>query len=61
MHEYSTKTTPAFVPADGEASWKSKEASSPHEVRLAPLDTNPVFQYLRDNISTQYFNISFLC
>ena len=25
---------------------KAKEASSPHEVRLAPLDTNPVFQSL---------------
>ena len=23
---------------------KAKEAPSPHEVRLAPLDTNPVFQ-----------------
>ena len=27
---------------------KAKEAPSPHEVRLAPLDTNPVFQSLRD-------------
>ena len=26
---------------------KAKEAPSPHEVRLAPLDTNPVFQNLR--------------
>ena len=26
---------------------KAKEAPSPHEVRLTPLDTNPVFQYLR--------------
>ena len=25
---------------------KAKEAPSPHEVRLAPLDTNPVFQNL---------------
>ena len=25
---------------------KAKEAPSPHEVRLTPLDTNPVFQYL---------------
>ena len=25
---------------------KSEEAPSPHEVRLAPLDTNPVFQSL---------------
>ena len=25
---------------------KTKEAPSPHEVRLAPLDTNPVFQSL---------------
>ena len=27
---------------------KAKEAPSPHEVRLAPLDTKPVFQCLRD-------------
>ena len=25
---------------------KAEEAPSPHEVRLAPLDTNPVFQSL---------------
>ena len=25
---------------------KAKEAPSPHEVRLVPLDTNPVFQSL---------------
>ena len=25
---------------------KAKEAVSPHEVRLTPLDTNPVFQCL---------------
>ena len=25
---------------------KAKEVPSPHEVRLAPLDTNPVFQSL---------------
>ena len=28
---------------------KTKEATSPHEVRLAPLDTNPVFQCLRED------------
>ena len=28
---------------------KAKEAPSPHEVRLAPLDTNPIFQGLRGN------------
>ena len=27
-------------------STKAKEAPSPHELRLAPLDTNPVFQCL---------------
>ena len=27
-------------------STKAKEAPSPHEVQLAPLDTNPVFQSL---------------
>ena len=26
---------------------KAKEAPSPHEVRMSPLDTNPVFQSLR--------------
>ena len=29
---------------------KAKEAPSPHEVRLAPLDTNPVFQSLREKV-----------
>ena len=29
---------------------KAKEAPSPHQVRLAPLDTNPVFQNLRENL-----------
>ena len=28
---------------------KAKEAPSPHEVRMAPLDTNPVFQRLGDS------------
>ena len=28
----------------------AKETPSPHEVRLAPLDTNPVFQSLGHNI-----------
>ena len=27
---------------------KAKEAPSPNEVRLVPLDTNPVFQCLRE-------------
>ena len=27
---------------------KAKEASSPYEVGLTPLDTNPVFQCLRE-------------
>ena len=27
---------------------KAKEAPSPHEIRLTPLDTKPVFQYLGD-------------
>ena len=31
---------------------KAKEASSPHEVRLALLDTKPVFQSLRGNSLT---------
>ena len=28
---------------------KAKEAPSPHEVRLATLDTNPVLQCIREN------------
>ena len=28
---------------------KAKEPPSPHEVRLAPLDTNPVFQSLGED------------
>ena len=31
---------------------KAKEAPSPHEVRLAPLDTNPVFQCVEENFET---------
>ena len=27
---------------------KAKEAGSPHEVRLTPLDTNPAFQCFKD-------------
>ena len=30
---------------------KAKEAPSPQEVRLAPLDTNQVFQCLGDKIA----------
>ena len=30
---------------------KAKEARSPHKVRLAPLDTNPVFQCLGEEVS----------
>ena len=32
---------------------KAKEAPSPHEVRLAPLDTNPVFQSLEGKSAQQ--------
>ena len=31
---------------------KAKEAPSPHEVRLAPLDNNPVFESLRDETNS---------
>ena len=31
----------------------AKEAPSPHKIRLATLDTNPVFQYLWVNL--EYF------
>ena len=33
---------------------KAKEAPSPHEVRPAPLDTNPVLQCLTESISLLY-------
>ena len=33
---------------------KAKEAPSPHEVRLAPLDTNPVFQSLGGKAFKKY-------
>ena len=46
---------------------KAKEAPSSHEVRLAPLDTNPVFQNLetlfetkkiiRDRVQFKYFMV----
>ena len=29
-HEHDTKTTPAFLPADGEASWSLLPSSSPY-------------------------------
>ena len=32
---------------------KAKEAPSPHEVRLAPVDTNPVFQILFKSLMYQ--------
>ena len=35
---------------------KAKEAPSPHEVRLAPVDTNPVFQSLGDKKNIWMFN-----
>ena len=31
---------------------KAKEAPSPHEVRVSPLDTDPVFQCLGDNLQS---------
>ena len=33
---------------------KAKEAPSPHEVRLAPLDTNPVFQNLEGKHNSKF-------
>ena len=37
---------------------KAKEAPSPHEVRLTPLDTNPVFHSLRDVIKRDHVLLS---
>ena len=31
---------------------KAKEAPSPHQLRLTPLDTNPVFQSLRGDFQS---------
>ena len=36
---------------------KAKEAPSPHKVRLAPLDTNPVFQSLADLYVVLIYNM----
>ena len=38
---------------------KTKEAPSPHEVRLAPLDTNPVFQNLGGDFEQQLLHDRF--
>ena len=35
---------------------KAKEAPSLHEVRLAPLDTNPVFHSLREIVLINLIN-----
>ena len=46
-----------MIPSLEGFSTKAKEAPSPHEVRLAPLDTSPVFHSLGENISnTMHFN-----
>ena len=37
---------------------KAKEAPSPHEVRLAPLDTTPVFQCLGEDIQGVDISVS---
>ena len=34
----------------------AKEVSSPHEIRLTPLDTNPVFQYLEEKTLHTFFS-----
>ena len=39
---------------------KAEEAPSPHEVRLAPLDTNPVFQNLSTCGYSQFIEITLL-
>ena len=33
---------------------KAKEAPSPHEVRMSPLDTNPVFQSLGGDFHQEF-------
>ena len=35
---------------------KAKEAPSPHEIRLATLDTNPVFQCLKVTLNVLWGN-----
>ena len=36
---------------------KAKEATSPHEVRLTPTDTKPVFQYLPTYIEKKHHHV----
>ena len=41
---------------------KAKEAPSPHEVRMSPLDTDPVFQSLRGKLAILkyiHFDVTF--
>ena len=47
-----------FIVAPSLEGWptKAKEAPSPHEVRLALLDTNPVFLYSKPS---QYHKVSY--
>ena len=44
----STKVIFIVTPSLEGSPTKAKEAPSPHEVRLAPLNTSPVFQCLGD-------------
>ena len=39
---------------------KAKQAPSPHEVRLAPLDTNTVFQSLGNKFDGTIFEVAFI-
>ena len=36
---------------------KAKEAPSPHEVRLTPLEANPIFQCLPESLKLEISNL----
>ena len=40
---------------------KAKEAPSPHEVRLTPLETNPVFQFFGNKQIFEKFALFIMC
>ena len=45
-----------MTPSQEELPTKANQVPSPHEVRLAPLDTSPVFQCLRGNADTDFIH-----
>ena len=58
MCKHGTKSTTVYLPSLEGWPTKAKEAPSPHEVRLAPLDTNPIFQSLLESL---FLHLCFTC